>query len=137
MGNWRSALLIVQPDTVIRWQCVRQAAGITGLDERYGRWIPRPGEVDSRKAADRRKSDRRNGRPTFYSVRYANDFVVLVEGTLEDAETEKERLEHFLQEELHLELSQEKTLITRAEGGFEFLGFRVIKAPSLRTGHPT
>lgn len=109
---------------------------LTGLDERYGRWIPRPGEHDSRKAADRRKWDRMNRRSTFYSVRYADDFVVLVEGTLEDAETEKERLEQFLQEALHLELSQEKTLITRAEDGFEFLGFRVIKAPSLRTGKP-
>jgi group II intron reverse transcriptase/maturase len=109
---------------------------LTGLDERYGRWTPRPGEVDSRKAADRRKSDRRNRRPTFYSVRYADDFAVFVEGTLEDADTEKQRLAHYLREELRLELSEEKTLITSAEDGFEFLGFRVVKAPSLRTGKP-
>ena len=109
---------------------------LTGIDERYGRWTPRPGEQDSRKASDRRKWDRQNSRPTFYSVRYADDFVILVEGSLEDAETEKQRLGQFLQEEMHLELSQEKTMITRAEDGFEFLGFRAIKSPSLRTGQP-
>ena len=109
---------------------------LTGIDERYGRWTPLPGEQDSRKAADRRHTDRRNSRPTFYSVRYADDFVILVEGSLEDAQTEKQRLGQFLQEEMHLELSQEKTMITQAEDGFEFLGFRAVKAPSLRTGQP-
>ncbi|TKJ32117.1 MAG: group II intron reverse transcriptase/maturase [Planctomycetes bacterium B3_Pla] len=108
---------------------------LTGIDERYGQWTARPGE-NSRKACDRRSWDRKNNRPTFYCVRYADDFVILVEGTLEDAKTEKQRLMQFLRKELHLELSQEKTLITRAEEGFEFLGYRVIKEKSLRTGKP-
>ncbi len=72
----------------------------------YGRWTPRPGEQDSRKASDRREWDRQNGRPTPYCVRYADDFVILVEGSREDAAIEKQRLSLFLQEQMHLELSQ-------------------------------
>lgn len=108
---------------------------LTGIDERYGKWSGFPGENLS-KATDRRSWDRKNRRPTFGCVRYADDFVILVEGTLEDARLEKERLSEFLQEELHLELSQEKTLITQAEKGFDFLGYRVIKENSQRTGKP-
>ena len=90
---------------------------LTGIDERYGRWIPRPGE-SSMKARARRNWDRTKGLPTFYSVRYADDFVILVTGTREDAEREKEALAKFLNEELHLELSAEKTLITRGQEPF-------------------
>ncbi|HOM61893.1 MAG TPA: group II intron reverse transcriptase/maturase [Anaerohalosphaeraceae bacterium] len=108
---------------------------LTGIDERYGKWSSRPGE-DCRTACDRRKWDRMNGRPTFYCVRYADDFVILVEGTLEHAETEKSRLSEFLEREMGLELAQEKTLVTQAKMGFEFLGYKVIKADSLRTGKP-
>jgi hypothetical protein len=109
---------------------------LTGIDERYGRWTPRPGE-SSRKAQARRNWDRGKGLPTFYCVRYADDFVILVAGAREDAEREKAALEKFLKEELRLELSAEKTLITHAEDGFEFLGYRVVKERSQRTGRLT
>jgi RNA-directed DNA polymerase len=108
---------------------------LTALDERYGRWIPRPHEVPQR-AQTRRTMDRHKGLPSFFLVRYADDFVILVIGTQEEAEQEKARLAEFLKERLHLELSVEKTLVTRAEDGFEFLGYRVIKEPSQRTGRP-
>jgi hypothetical protein len=108
---------------------------LTGIDERYGKWTSRPGE-DCRTACDRRSWDRKNKRPTFYCVRYADDFVILVEGTLENAETEKLHLSQFLNEQMGLELSQEKTLVTQAKEGFQFLGYKVIKANSLRTGRP-
>jgi RNA-directed DNA polymerase len=99
---------------------------LTAIDERYGRWTPRPGE-SSMEARSRRSWDQRQGRPTFYIVRYADDFVILVSGEKHDAEREKERLAAFLGTELKLELSAEKTLVTAAENGFEFLGFRIIK----------
>ncbi len=54
---------------------------LTALDERYGRWSMRPRERPQN-AADRRFYDRRRGRPIFYMVRYADDFVVLVAGTV-------------------------------------------------------
>lgn len=108
---------------------------LTALDERYGRWTPQPHEPCHR-AQQRRTRDRNRKRPTFFMVRYADDFVVLVTGTKEDAEHEKSNLATFLKERLHLELSVEKTHITRPEDGFEFLGYRVIREPSQRSGLP-
>ncbi len=106
---------------------------LSAIDERYGRWTPSPGEPTGL-AASRRSRDRKRGKPTFYMVRYADDFVVLVAGTKDDAEREKEGLASFLQKELRMELSMEKTLITDPRKGFQFLGYRVILSPSLRTG---
>jgi len=103
------------------------------LDERYGRWTPRPREK-SGNAKARRAYDRQRHRPTFYMVRYADDFVLLVVGTRRQADEERDALAKFLLEEMRLELSAEKTLITRPEDGFDFLGYRVVRAPSLRRG---
>ena len=105
---------------------------LTVIDERYGRWSPRPRE-EFAKAAGRRKGDRRAGRPTFFVVRYADDFVVLVEGTLEQAEAERGALAEFLQQELRMELSMEKTRITDVGEGFDFLGYRVVQEPAHHT----
>jgi len=108
---------------------------LTAIDERYGRWTGRPGEPMTR-ANNARGNDRRNGKPTFYAVRYADDFVILVNGTLDDAEREREALASFLREELHMELSMEKTLVTDPRKGFQFLGYRVVVESSKRTGLP-
>ncbi|MBI5570174.1 MAG: group II intron reverse transcriptase/maturase [Desulfomonile tiedjei] len=107
---------------------------LSQIDARYRRWIPNPGEPSSKKAAKRCEGDRLQGRPTFYIVRYADDFIVLTTGTREDAENEKARLADFLGEELGMELSLEKTLITRPEDGFNFLGYRIVKEPSFTSG---
>ena len=61
----------------------------------------------------------------FLPIRYADDFVVLVTGTEEQARDEKEALAAFLAEELKLVLSPEKTRITALTEGFLFLGHRV------------
>ncbi|MGX5806260.1 group II intron reverse transcriptase/maturase [Bradyrhizobium sp. Arg314] len=106
---------------------------LTAIDERYGRWSMRPREPSSR-AAGRRTLDRKNGKPTFYMVRYADDFVVLVEGTREQAEAERQALAEFLKTELRMELSMEKTRITETKEGFDFLGYRVVRTKALRTG---
>lgn len=58
-------------------------------------------------------------------MRYADDFVVLVAGTEEQARAEKEELGRFLQQELKLTLSEEKTRVTALTEGFTFLGHRV------------
>jgi group II intron reverse transcriptase/maturase len=56
-------------------------------------------------------------------LRYADDFVLLWNGTKQGAHALKERFATFLRDELHLELSAEKTLVTHADEGFDFLGF--------------
>ncbi len=106
---------------------------LTAIDERYGRWTPRPGE-NSLGAADRRRKDRNKGRPTFFVVRYADDFVIMVEGTREEAENERQTLADFLKEELRMELSMEKTAVTDVRKGFDFLGYRVVQEKARRTG---
>jgi group II intron reverse transcriptase/maturase len=59
-------------------------------------------------------------------VRYADDFLLGFSGPREEAEQIKQRLQGFLQE-LKLELSQEKTLITHARTeSARFLGYEVI-----------
>lgn len=108
---------------------------LTALDERYRRWTPSAHEP-SHRAGARRRWDYIHGRPSFFLVRYADDFVVLVTGSQEETESEKAALTEFLLQELRMELSQEKTLITRPEVSFHFLGYRVIREPSLRNGNP-
>ncbi len=106
---------------------------LTAIDERYRRWTPAPRER-LQNAADRRHYDRRRGRTTFRIVRYADDFVILVEGTRDEALAERDALAAFLREELRLELSKEKTLVTAVEDGFDFLGYRVVQTKAARTG---
>jgi group II intron reverse transcriptase/maturase len=58
--------------------------------------------------------------------RYADDFLLGFAGTKGEAEQIKSQLAMFLREELHLELSPEKTLITHARTGSAlFLGYEV------------
>jgi RNA-directed DNA polymerase len=108
---------------------------LSSLDERYGRWTPRPEEPPTN-AVSRRRRDRRLGKPTFYMVRYADDFVLLATGSRADVEAERDALAQFLDEELRLELSREKTLITSPEDGFLFLGYRIVQTRSYRTARP-
>jgi group II intron reverse transcriptase/maturase len=106
---------------------------LQAIDERYRRWIPSPNEKLAR-AGVRRRLDRKESRPTFYLVRYADDFVICVGGSREDAEKEKADLAQFLRETLHMELSLEKSLITDPADGFEFLGYRIVREASRHTG---
>lgn len=56
-------------------------------------------------------------------VRYADDFVIGIAGTKKNAIDMKEIMKQFLNEELQLELSEEKTLITHIEQPIPFLGY--------------
>lgn len=56
-------------------------------------------------------------------IRYADDFVVMVNGTREQADMMKEELAQFIAQDLKMELSAEKTLVTHVKAGFDFLGY--------------
>ncbi|KRE28948.1 reverse transcriptase/maturase family protein [Paenibacillus sp. Soil522] len=58
-------------------------------------------------------------------VRYADDFLIGVIGSKKDAQRIKEELTMFIIDELKLELSQEKTLITHGTNKAKFLGYEV------------
>lgn len=107
---------------------------LTVIDERYGRWTPVPRDKN-RRAVHQRSRDRKRGCPTFFVVRYADDFVVLVSGAREDAEAERTALAQFLKE-MRMELSMEKTKITAVEEGFFFLGYWVVEAPAAHAARP-
>ncbi len=62
-------------------------------------------------------------------IRYADDFLLGFIGPKEEAEEIKQQLEQFLREQLKLELSQAKTLITHARSETaRFLGYEVAVA---------
>lgn len=59
-------------------------------------------------------------------VRYADDFIIGVEGSLEKTLILKTIIQLFLLNRLKLKLREEKTKVTPGYEGFLFLGFRVI-----------
>lgn len=62
-------------------------------------------------------------------VRYADDFVVCIIGSKATANEIKERIAGFMQKELHLELSREKTKITNlSDKRVRFLGYEITKS---------
>jgi group II intron reverse transcriptase/maturase len=66
--------------------------------------------------------------------RYADDTLLGFAGPKAEAEEIKQRLAFFLRDELKLELSQEKTLVTHARtGAARFLGYEISVARTDRT----
>lgn len=114
---------------------------LSAIEERYKRWVHPDQTGKSSKqsilaaASSRRIWDRKAGHCVCFPVRYADDFVVLVSGTQEDAMAEKSALANYLREVTGLELSPEKTKITAMTDGFEFLGFRFVMQWDKRYGY--
>jgi RNA-directed DNA polymerase len=105
---------------------------LSAIEERYERWVHHRKKTRAHrtcngiKAAERcRVTDRRRGVPVFFPVRYADDFVILVAGSREDADAERAALAEYLRHSTGLELSPEKTRTTDLREGFDFLGHRV------------
>lgn len=71
------------------------------------------------------QQQRRAGRGTYTVVRYADDFVVVTNDTREGVEAAKAEIKAFLETDLRLTLSEEKTTITHVNDGFDFLGFNI------------
>lgn len=105
---------------------------LSAIEEKYERWVHHRTKIQARRTCDgmtaaqsARNVDRRAGRPVFFPVRYADDFIILTSGSKEEATAEKLALAEYLRRTTGLELSPEKTRITALTDGFEFLGFRV------------
>ena len=78
-----------------------------------------------RTSAYAKQKTRRAGRGTYTVVRYADDFVVVTNDTLKGVRQAKAEIKTFLESELRLKLSEEKTKITHVNKGFDFLGFHI------------
>ena len=72
-----------------------------------------------------RQQLRKSGRGTYQMVRYADDFVVVSNDTIAGVRQARDEIKAFLETELRLKLSEEKTRITHVNDGFDFLGFRI------------
>ena len=71
-----------------------------------------------------RAKRRRQGVPAYRLVRYADDFVVMVGGTRDDAEALCDEVTTVLAP-MGLRLSEEKTRVCHIDEGFDFLGWRI------------
>lgn len=66
-------------------------------------------------------------------VRYADDFIIAIHGSKEDAISLKTEIAKFLKETLNLELSEEKTLITHSGTKARFLGYDIVVSRERKT----
>ncbi len=82
--------------------------------ERYGKLTP---------YQRRTRRERKQGNAIL--LRYADDWIVLWNGTHEGALALRDELAQFLRDELQLELAAEKTHVTHVSDGFDFLGFHL------------
>jgi RNA-directed DNA polymerase len=114
------------------------------IEERYERHVwPRrtptirtdAAEIQKR-AMSFRSQDRRRGEIVCFPIRYADDFIILVgsasgsnESMREAAIEEKTKLAAALKEQLGLELSEAKTLVTPVTEPMRFLGHHVRVRP--------
>jgi RNA-directed DNA polymerase len=74
--------------------------------------------------AGKRAYRRSRGAPTWRIIRYADDFVILVHGSREDAQALREDVAGVLAP-MGLRLSPAKTRVVHMGDGFGFLGFRI------------
>jgi group II intron reverse transcriptase/maturase len=70
---------------------------------------------------------RKQGKGNVLYVRYADDFIVLSNGTKAETQAIKKEIGEFLST-MGLTLSEEKTKVTHITEGFDFLGYRVIRS---------
>jgi group II intron reverse transcriptase/maturase len=68
---------------------------------------------------------RRTGIGNCLLTRYADDFILLCNGSKAEAEKIREEAKQILWDKLQLELSLEKTHITHVTDGFDFLGYHL------------
>jgi group II intron reverse transcriptase/maturase len=121
---------------------------LSAIDERYERHAGHRHACSRAKAAPAdkrahyaRRNDRRRGLKVLFPIRYADDFIILVnaprgpeqsERAREIALQEKAELAAYLKDQLGLELSVEKTLVTPVTSRLRFLGHHVCVR-----SHPT
>ena len=87
----------------------------------FDQWAEAQWDLDHNARQRRRKA----GLGNYKMVRYADDFVVVGNGTKAEVKATKAAIQQFLETELHLTLSEEKTVITHVNDGFDFLGFHI------------
>ena len=91
---------------------------------------------DDHGTSRRRDAHRKRGGAFYRIVRYADDFVIMVKGTREQAAALWDEVGQVLAR-LGLRLSVEKTRVCHLDEGFDFLGFRIQRRRRKGTGRWT
>lgn len=87
----------------------------------FDKWAEAKWNISAYKRSRRRQA----GNGNYRLIRYADDFVVLSNDGIAGVQQAKQEIRDFLKTELHLDLSEEKTLITHVNDGFDLLGFHI------------
>jgi RNA-directed DNA polymerase len=82
-------------------------------------WWNQYGKLD-RKTKERRRQEHKGNCAL---IRYADDWLLLTNGSKSEAYRLRDEIQQFLKQELKLELSVEKSRVTHVNNGFDFLGF--------------
>lgn len=90
----------------------------------FDKWAEAKWNVPQCEKAKRRRA----GQGNYRLIRYADDFVVMSNDGIAGVQQAKEEIRDYLKTELHLELSEEKTLLTHLNEGIDFLGFHIQRA---------
>jgi RNA-directed DNA polymerase len=91
---------------------------LSALDEHFcAKW-------DAHGTGWRRTAHRKRGGATYRIVRYADDFVIMVNGSKAHAEALRDEVSQVIAP-LGLRLSEAKTRVCHIDEGFDFLGFRI------------
>jgi len=77
---------------------------------------------------------RRRGKGNWRYIRYADDFLLLTNGSRKNAEAMEERVSGYLSNQLNLTLSPRKTTVVHANDGFDFLGCHLQRKEDGRGG---
>ena len=87
----------------------------------FDQWAAAQWDLDQ----NTRRRRRYAGLGNYKMVRYADDFVVVSNAPIAEVKATKQAIQGFLENKLHLTLSEEKTVITHVNDGFDFLGFHI------------
>ncbi len=87
----------------------------------FDKWANAKWNISPYEKAKRRQA----GNGNYRLIRYADDFVVMSNDGIAGVQQAKQEIQDFLMTELHLELSEEKTLLTHVNDGFNFLGHHI------------
>jgi RNA-directed DNA polymerase len=96
----------------------------------FDKWVEAKWDTTADPNTKRRR--RNAGLGNFRMVRYADDWVIVTNAGIAQVREAKRAIKTFLETELHLELSEEKTHITHVNDGFDFLGFHIQRVSTQR-----
>ena len=89
----------------------------------FDKWVEAKWDTTADQNTKRRR--RNAGLGNYRLVRYADDWVIVTNAGIAQVREAKQAIKTFLETELFLELSEEKTHITHVNDGFDFLGFHI------------